>query len=80
LLRLAPEEDPAQRFGVGIVGAAHGRQLMAILAAFADGREPPMPGEVGRKAVVIIYGISGAARKGGRVSLSVEGGGSRVEG
>jgi predicted dehydrogenase len=49
------------------LGPAHGRQLREIFEALRERREPPVPGEVARKAVEIILGIYRAARSGERV-------------
>jgi predicted dehydrogenase len=54
-------------------GAAHARQLEAIFAALADGREPPIPGEEARKAIEIILGIYASAREGTRITLPLLG-------
>ena len=54
------------------LGAAHRRQLKEIFAALRDGREPPIPGEVARKAVEIVLGIYRSAANGKRVTFPLE--------
>ena len=54
------------------LGGAHGRQLEEIFAALREEREPPVPGEEGRKAVEIILGIYRSAARGERVPLPLD--------
>ena len=54
------------------LGVAHRRQLEEILAALREGREPPVPGEEGRRAVEIILGIYGAAASGKRITFPLQ--------
>jgi predicted dehydrogenase len=50
-------------------GAAHQRQLRAIIAAIQAGQTPPVPGDEARQAVEIILAIYRSARGGHRVDL-----------
>jgi UDP-N-acetyl-2-amino-2-deoxyglucuronate dehydrogenase len=54
------------------LGTAHQRQLKEIFAALREGREPPIPGEEGRKAVEIVLGIYRSAASGKRVTFLLE--------
>jgi len=50
-------------------GEPHRRQMQRMLQAFANGTEPPFPGEEARKAVDLILAIYESDRTGTRVSV-----------
>ncbi len=68
-------EDLAHTEGSGgedPFGAAHERQLRAILAAIRDGKTPPVSGAEARKAIEIILAIYRSATDGAAVTLPVK--------
>jgi UDP-N-acetyl-2-amino-2-deoxyglucuronate dehydrogenase len=54
------------------LGGAHRRQLKEIFAALRDGREPPIPGEVARKAVEIVVGFYRSAASGKSITFPLK--------
>ena len=70
MLDLEERQGSGSADPMGIGFEKHRRQIVDMIAAIRDDREPAVPGAEARKAVAIILAIYQSARSGGFVSLS----------